>query len=122
MWYLSTNISSGQTNCSVLASGAHTSLVDLVGIECFLLTRRENRRKGRKKERKPDCANLVTRLNKWGHCVAQTLQSAWCSRHEDFSSIGAHFKVIALYYFFIVYAFFIRYSAGAVHACCCGQK
>lgn len=58
MWYLSTNISSGQTNCSVLASGAHTSSVDLVDIECFLLTRRgkneerENEwKKGRKKKK-----------------------------------------------------------------------
>lgn len=52
MWYLSTNISSGQTNCSVLASGAHTSSVDLVDIECFLMTRREKSRKERMRGRR----------------------------------------------------------------------
>lgn len=70
MWYLSTNISSGQTNCSVLASGAHTSSVDLVDIECFLLTRREKMRKDGTKGRrgkKHDFANDVMCLNKRGH-------------------------------------------------------
>lgn len=70
MWYLSTNISSGQTNCSVLASGAHSSSVDLVDIECFLMTRREKSRKERTRGRrgaKHDWANDVMCLNKWGH-------------------------------------------------------
>lgn len=67
MWYLSTNISSGQTNCSVLASGAHIGSVDLVGIECFLLTWREERERNEGGNKKNDCANGVMWLNKWGH-------------------------------------------------------
>jgi len=72
MWYLSTNISSGQTNCSVLASGAHTSSADLVDIECFLLNRREKMRNERTKGgrgEKLDFANDVMCFNKRGHLM-----------------------------------------------------